>query len=494
MIKQHRFIFALLIILFIGPGGIASMAAVPQADEATIQQVNDLFVAASARANPSVVAIISSRVVQQRRPSQYFWGFDYYPYQSSVLGSGVVIDASEGYIITNNHVVENAEEIEVMFIDRRMVPAEVIGTDPQSDVAVLKVDADNLKQIEISNSDALRIGEWVLAIGNPFNQDHTITAGIVSAKGRSDVISRSPSEPFPYEDFIQTDAAINRGNSGGALVNLDGELVGINTAIVTDGLSQSNLGIGFAIPVNMVMRVADDLIEYGRVTRASLGVYINLVDINAAMARALGMDTPEGILVDGVEDGTPAEKAGIREGDIITKVDDTSIRNNSHFRVVISSSRPGEQHRITFLRGGRERTVTVVLGELEPEPTQASQENVPSEDQAEDSRTGFTIADLDSRVSQRIITALMAQGIELPASEGVLVTGVNPGSRAARVGIERGDLIVKIGDDEIRNVRDFDRAMEKYEAGDAVLLRIARIETTGSTAYPVAFTIGLELN
>jgi len=491
MIRQHKYLYTLLIVLLIGAGGILNATAGAQANEVTIQQVNDLFVAASARANPSVVAIISSRVVQQgsnpwdylfrngpQRPSEY---------QSTALGSGVIINAM-GYIVTNNHVVEGAEEIEVMLIDRRMVSAEIIGTDPLSDLAVLKVEANNLQQIDVGDSDALRIGEWVLAIGNPFSQDHSITAGIVSAKGRSDIISGQR-----YEDFIQTDAAINRGNSGGALVNLGGELIGINTAIVTEGFSQSNLGIGFAIPVNLVMRVVNDLIEYGEVNRAYLGVSMNLVDIDAAMARALGMESPEGVLIDGVEEGTAAERAGIREGDIIIRVDDTPIRNNSHLQVVISSSRPGEQHRISYLRNGRERTANVVFDELPVEASVATMENVPSGDQTEQSRTGFTVADLDSRVSQRTITSLMSQGVEIQASEGVLVTGINPGSRAARVGIERGDIIVKVGDDEIRDVRDFDRALEKYEAGDAVLLRVTGFRASATEVYPVAFTVGLEL-
>ncbi len=488
MIRQHKFFYSLLIVLLIGAGGITRATAGAQADDVTIQQVNDLFVAASAKANPSVVTIISSRVVQQEWDMFRNWPRQPSTYQSTALGSGVVVDDSEGYIITNNHVVEGAEEIEVMLIDRRMVSAEIVGTDPYSDLAVLKVEADNLQQIEVGNSDALRIGEWVLAIGNPYSQDHTITAGIVSAKGRSDIIRDQQ-----YEDFIQTDAAINRGNSGGALVNLEGKLIGINTAIVTEGFSQSNLGIGFAIPANLVMRVVSDLIEYGKVNRAYLGISMNLVDIDAAMARALGMESPEGVLVNGVTDGTAAERAGIREGDIIIMVDDTPIRNNSHLQVVISSYRPGEQHRITYLRNGRERTVTVTLDELPVELAEANQENAPTGVQAENSRTGFTVADLDSRVSQPTITALMSQGVEIQANEGVLVTGVDPGSRAARVGIERGDIIVKIDDDEIRNVRDFDRALEKYENGDAVLLRITGFRTSEGEVYSVAFTVGLEL-
>ncbi|GAG41263.1 unnamed protein product, partial [marine sediment metagenome] len=253
-----------------------------------ITQINDAFVKAAAGANPPVVSIKSERVYRRRVPHAFrdFWG-DQFPERESrgmVLGSGVIIDADEGYVVTNNHVVEDAEEIWVQLFDRREVPGEVVATDPGTDLAVIKIQADDLQAAKIGDSDQLRIGEWVLAVGSPFSQslDHTVTAGIVSAKGRSEVLNFRRDRP--YEDFIQTDAAINPGNSGGALVNLEGELIGINTAIATDGFSRSSAGVGFAIPVNLVMRVVADLVEHGKVTRAWLGVQIQTLGPSVAKA------------------------------------------------------------------------------------------------------------------------------------------------------------------------------------------------------------------
>ncbi len=482
MNKQRTFIFSALILLLVEAGTLAAANPTAAADNATAQQINNMFVAASSKANPSVVTIASERVVQRRfrNPFFNFRGDDFGnfgpapEYRSSVLGSGVVIDAALGYIVTNNHVIENAEEIDVMLLDKRVITAEVIGTDPRSDVAVIKVDADNLQQAQIGNSDELRVGEWVLAIGSPFspNLDHTVTAGIVSAKGRSEVFSGDR-----YEDYIQTDAAINPGNSGGALVNLDGELVGINTAIATDGFSRSSAGVGFAIPINLVMRAVDDLIEHGKVTRAYLGVDMNIKDIDASMAKALGMKSPEGVLVSSVREGTAAEKAGIKEEDVIIKVDDIPIRNNSHLRVVISSSRPGDQRKIKVIRDGKEKTITVKLDELPPVETLAARDDDRDEEATVPSRTGFSVADLDSREAQRF---------DLQAEDGVLVTRVDPRSKAARGGIRPGDVVVRIDDNKIRNLRDYRQALKGYKQGDNVLLRVVRGE--------VSLYVGLELS
>lgn len=442
----------------------APLAAAAQ-DEITVQQINDLFVEASSRANPSVVTIKSERVVQRnfRHPFFDFWDFDTRPMPESrgtVLGSGVIINGREGYLVTNNHVVEKAEEIFVNLVDGREVIAEVIGTDPPSDIAVLKVDADELGQATIGNSDDLRIGEWVLAIGSPFseNLDHTVSAGIVSAKGRSNIMGGTQ-----YEDFIQTDAAINPGNSGGALVNLKGELVGINTAIATDGFSRSNAGVGFAIPVNLVMRIVEDLIEYGKVTRAYLGVYIQLVD--PALAKALGMKTPEGALVTRVDDGTPAEKAGIREGDVIVKFDDVNIRDNSHLRNVVSSSRPGNRHKLIIIRDKKEKALTVLLAERPDDEVLAAGEQDETED--ETGRAGIAVAELDDVEAGRY---------DIQADQGVVITRVDPRSSAARVDIRPGDVIIRIDETRIENVGDYRQVMKGYKKGDTVLIRISRGE------------------
>ncbi|UCH62217.1 MAG: Do family serine endopeptidase [Fidelibacterota bacterium] len=483
MNKRQTWIFSVLFFLLLGAGNLV-IAAPPAAagDDINARQINDLFILASSKANPSVVTIASERVVQRsfRHPFFDFWGDDFGPFgpapesRSRVLGSGVIINASQGYIVTNHHVIEDAEDIEVMLIDRRELSAKVVGTDPSSDIAVIKVEIDNLQQAQVGNSDDLRIGEWVLAIGSPFspNLDHTVTAGIVSAKSRSDVLSLSSRR---YEDFIQTDAAINPGNSGGALVNLNGELVGINTAIATNGFSRSSAGVGFAIPINLVMRVVDDLIEYGKVTRAYLGVLIQ--DVDASLAKALDMKSPEGAIVNEVHSDTPAEKAGIKEGDVIIRVDDIAIRDNSHLRNVISSSRPGDRRKVVVIRDGKEKTITVKLGELPSEETLAARDNDRDEDETVQSRTGFAVAELDSREAQQF---------DVRAEEGVLVTRINPRSKAARGGVQPGDVVVKIDDVKISDLSDYRRALKDYKEGDTVLLRIVRGE--------VFLYVGLELS
>ena len=480
MNKRQTWMLSVLLFLLLGAGSLVAAAPAAAPDNITVRQINDLFISASSKANPSVVTIASERVVQRpfRHPFFDFWGDDFGNFgpapesRGRVLGSGVIIDAAQGYIVTNHHVIADAEDIEVTLIDKRVLPAEVVGTDPSSDIAVIKVKADNLQQSQVGSSDELRVGEWVLAIGSPFspNLDHTVTAGIVSAKGRSDVFSGGR-----YEDYIQTDAAINPGNSGGALVNLDGELVGINTAIATDGRSRSSAGVGFAIPIDLVMRMVGDLIEHGKVTRAYLGVIIQAVD--ASLAKALDMKSPEGAIVSEIHRDTPAEEAGIKEGDVIIRVDDIAIRDNSHLRNVISSSRPGDRRKLKVLRDGKEKTIAVKLGELPPEETLASRDDDRDEEATVQSRTGFAVADLDSREAQRF---------DLRAEDGVLVTRVNPRSKAARGGIRPGDVVVRINDQKIRNLRDYRQALKGYKKGDTILLRIVRGE--------VFLFVGLELS
>ncbi|UCD39116.1 MAG: Do family serine endopeptidase [Fidelibacterota bacterium] len=463
MKRGYRQITLILIIALLSSANLVLAAPKPLGTNVTAQEINNLFIAASSKANPSVVTIKSERIIRREfnHPFFEFWDFDFRPSPESrgrILGSGVIINSREGYIITNNHVVQESEDIFVDLEDGREVSAEIIGTDPPTDLAVIKVDADNLKQAIRGDSDELRIGEWVLAIGSPFseNLDHTVSAGIVSAKGRSNILSGNR-----YEDFIQTDAAINPGNSGGALVNLEGELVGINTAIATNGFSRSNAGVGFAIPINLVMRVAEDLIDHGKVTRAYLGVNIQPVD--PALAKALDMKNPEGALVSEVHDGTPAEKGGVKEGDVIIKVDAISIRDNSHLRNVISSSRPGDRRKLTIIRDGREKTLTVELDELAEEALAATARDESREGST--GRAGLAVADLDSRDALRFDPRL---------DDGVVVTRVDPSSPAARVDIRPGDIIVRVGDTEVNDLRDYRQAMKAYKSGDTVLLRIAR--------------------
>ena len=291
-----------------------------------VSQFSSTFADAAEKVNPSIVTIMVNKTVKQERfhngnpfeellPREFFGQ----EFQTRALGSGVIVDKDNGYILTNNHVVENMDEIIVKLIDKREYDAEIVGSDPKSDLAVIKIQTNDLEAIKLGDSDKLRVGEWVLAIGSPFNENlsHSVTAGIVSALGRSNIMSNDN-----YEDFIQTDAAINPGNSGGALVNLNGELIGINAAIATGGYERSNRGVGFAIPINMVKKVMNDLINEGRVIRSWLGVYIQ--DLDDATARAMELDTRDGALIGDVVKNSPAEKAGIEIGDIITSFDSTN--------------------------------------------------------------------------------------------------------------------------------------------------------------------------
>ena len=465
MNKRSNFWLVTAALLVLLAGELTAQRAAPRQNVNAVD-VNNLFVAASAKANPAVVTIATERVVRRsRRASLFdFWGREFAPERESrgsVLGSGVIFDADNGYIVTNNHVVEDAEDITVTLYDRRRIPAQLVGTDPASDVAIIKVSVDHLESVELGDSDQLRVGEWVLAIGSPFsaNLEHTVTAGIVSAKGRSDVLSFRRDS---YEDFIQTDAAINPGNSGGALINLNGQLVGINTAIATDGLSRANAGVGFAIPINLVKRVADDLIKQGHVTRAWLGVLIE--PVTESVAQAFKIDHRNGAVVNQVMEDSPAERAAIKEGDIILKVDGVEIRDASHLRNVISSSRPGDRRDLTVIRKRKVKTVTVRLEEL-PGQVQvaAADDEVDRDDIGDD--TGFAVADLASQDAGRF---------DVRVREGVLVTRVNPRSQAARSDIRPGDVVVRIGDKRIKDTGDFHQALKNYRRGDTLLLRIAR--------------------
>ena len=289
------------------------------------QEFSEAFIKVASNGNPAVVSIVSEKVIEQHY-NQFFSPFgDQFPQGESrghSLGSGVIIDSDEGYIITNNHVIDDAEDIKVILYDKREIRGTIVATDPPSDLAVIKVDPNGLSTVALGNSDQLSVGEWVVAIGSPFglHLNHTVTAGIVSAIGRSSVISRNN-----FEDFIQHDAAINPGNSGGALFNLDGELVGINTAIATDGYSRANAGVGFAIPINMVKREMEDLISDGKVSRGWLGVQIQ--DIDEGMAKALQLNGWNGAIISQVIKNSPAEDAGVEKQDVIIAVNGVKVED-----------------------------------------------------------------------------------------------------------------------------------------------------------------------
>ncbi len=363
---------------------------------------------------------------QQRRPRQV---------QSA--GSGVIVDAAKGYILTNHHVVENAEEIEVVLSDNRNLKATVVGSDPGTDIAVLQVDNDKgLVQMKLGNSDQVEVGDFVLAIGNPFGLQHTVTSGIVSALGRSGI------NPDGYEDFIQTDASINPGNSGGALVNLKGELIGINSAIFSN--SGGNIGIGFAIPVNIAKSIMNQILQFGEVKRGLLGVSIS--DFNADSAKAYGVEgTAEGALVQEVADGSAAEKAGIEVGDVIVSVDGQRIKSASDLRNTVGLKRSGDTVRVEVIREGKRRKFTALLSEL----------SIAAKIGGEEIHPGLAGAELGNHEGKA----------DQFAGPGVLIESIEPESPAALAGLLANDIIVSVNRIRVRNVRELQQA-----AGQQTLL------------------------
>jgi serine protease Do/serine protease DegQ len=343
------------------------------------------------------------------------------PFQSA--GSGVIFDARSGYIVTNAHVVENASEITVTLQDGRDLKAEIIGSDTPSDVAVVRVKPDGLTQIPLGDSARAEVGDFVVAIGNPFGLQHTVTSGIISG------LSRSGINPDGYEDFIQTDASINPGNSGGALVNLRGELIGINTAILSR--SGGNIGIGFAIPVNMARSVMEQLIRYGTVKRGQLGV--SMYTVTPDIAHSLGLPSVVGALVSQVVEGSPADRAGIRTGDVITSVNSQPVKSNSELRNTIGLLRVGDKVEIGLLRDGKPLRVTAVIADTTTELTGGPAS-------IHKSFEGSVLADA-------------------PDAGGALVRSVEPGSAAAQAGLRAEDVIVGANRGRVNSVRDLrDRA------------------------------------
>ena len=430
---------------------------------------SNAFIKVAEKGNPTVVSIISEKTIE--RNLHYFLepfenGFPREERKGHSLGSGVIIDASNGYIITNNHVIEDAEEIKVILFDKREMKAKIIAADPPSDIAVIKVESDGLTTVDLGNSEKLKVGEWVVAIGSPFglHLNHTVTAGIVSAVGRNDVISRNN-----FEDFIQHDAAINPGNSGGALFNLDGKLVGINTAIATDGFSRANAGVGFAIPINMVKRVMEDLISDGKVTRGWLGVSIQ--DVNEGMAKALKLEDRNGAIISQVMKDSPAEDAGVKEQDVIIEVNGKIVNDSSNLKNLISSGRPNDKTKLTIIRDGREKNLTVTLG-LRPGEKELT----------ETYKYGEKRFDL---LGLKVETYESEEGAFANTKEGVRVIEIKPGSPADDGNIQRGDIIIEIGKSNISDKNDYDFEMAEYLEGDTIMLRVIR---GGSPLY-IAFEI-----
>jgi serine protease Do len=375
------------------------------------------------------------------------------------LGSGVIV-SPEGYILTNNHVVDGATEVKVALGDKREFTARVVGTDPKSDIAVVKIDADHLSYITIGDSANVQIGDQVLAIGNPFGVGQTVTMGIVSALERGGLGIED------YEDFIQTDAPINPGNSGGALVNDRGELIGINTAILAHG-SEGNQGIGFAIPVNQARQVMTALVKNGKVVRAYMGIMLQ--DLTPAMAKAFGTGDTHGALVGDVTTDSPAERAGLQKGDIIREVDGKPVDSGNQLRNRISSQSPDSSVNLKVERNGSMKSFTVKLSEY---PTK--------DERASNDRKSDSQSKQDIEVEE--LTPEVARELHLsPRTKGVVVTGVNPDSRAAESGLRRGDVIQEVNRRPVENEEQFEAAMQR--GGDNALLLVNR---QGNTLFVAA--------
>jgi serine protease Do len=440
------------------------------------RDLSTAFQEVSKAVKPSVVSIQTlrrmgapARVVPgprtpSRDPMRDFFGDDFFdrffgpnvPRGENVIrggGTGVIV-SEDGYILTNNHVVENMDQVTVTLSDERTFEAEVVGSDPKTDVAVIKIAAKDLAPAELGDSDALNVGEWVLAVGSPFGLSQTVTAGIISAKGRANVGLAE------YQDFIQTDAAINPGNSGGPLLDLGGKVVGVNTAIISR--SGGYMGVGLAIPINMARHVMDAIINEGKVVRGFLGVIIQ--DLTPDLAQSFGYDGEHGVLVSEVSEHGPAADAGLKTDDIIIEFDDKPARSMNQLRIDVAATKPGASVELKVFRGGDVRTLDVKIGELESESL----------------ATGKTEPTDDLGMSLQTLTPEAARQLELADTAGVLVTNVEPGGIAERSGLLKYDVIFMVGATPVEDLHGFHAALRDHDLDHGVRLKV---KTRGSSRY-----------
>ncbi len=442
-----------------------AVAAKPSVE--TLQAIQEAFVEVAERVKPSVVNINTTQKARPSRrppldpslrgPFRDFFGDDFFErffregprrdLERRSLGSGVIVD-QQGFILTNNHVTERADEIQVTLADKRTFKAKVVGSDPKTDLAIIRIEkATGLIPARLGNSDVIRIGEWAIAIGNPFGLAQTVTVGVISATGRSNVGITA------YEDFIQTDASINPGNSGGPLVNIRGEVIGINTAIVAAGQ-----GIGFAIPINMAKGIKDMLIAQGRVVRGWLGVQIQ--GLTEDLAAQFGVKPDEGVLIANVLKDGPADKGGLKSGDVILEIDGSKVAGVSQLQRFIAGVPPGKQVNLKLRREGRELTLALAVEEMPTEEPVAVA--VPEEQGA--GRYGFKVQDL---------TPELREQFGLKEAEGVVVSELAPEGPAARTGLRPGDVILEVGRQRVKNTKEFAAAVRRARE-KGLLLRVWR--------------------
>jgi serine protease Do len=415
---------------------------------------------------PSVVNISSSKVVRNRMGSEdmsterffrRFFGDDGLgrpnvpkTQREKALGSGVIV-SPEGYIVTNNHVVDGATDVQVALSDKREFKARIVGTDSKTDIAVLKIDSNNLAPITIGDSSKVQVGDVALAIGDPFGVGQTVTKGIISATGRGNLGIED------YEDFLQTDAPINPGNSGGALINDRGELIGINTAIISHG-SGGSQGIGFAVPSNLAREVMNQIVKTGHVTRAYLGVYVQ--DITPAMARAFGQKESQGVVIGDVSPEGPAKTAGLMRGDIILGVTGKPVSDSNQLRMSISMMQPGTDVTIKYFRDGSEHQAIVKLAEM---PTEVAKANSDEESSGGNKALeGVEVTNLSGSIAREL-------GIS-PSAKGVVVMDIDPASQMAESGLQKGDVIQEVNHQPVTNVSEFQSAIRKSASSPLLLV------------------------
>ena len=459
-----RFVYA-VIVLMVSLNVTTTATAAENSKLVTLRETSEAFSNVAEKAVPAVVFVKVEKTVEAPSggiPFEFNGPFDPFgddffdrffrrqqpqgsprEYHQMAQGSGCII-SSDGYILTNHHVVGDVDKIMVKLHDGRELEAKVIGSDEKSDVAVIKVDAQNLPVLPLGDSDKLKIGEWVIAIGNPFGLAETVTVGVVSATGRSNV------HIADYEDFIQTDAAINPGNSGGPLLNLDGQLIGINTAIFSQ--SGGYMGIGFAIPINMAKNIKEQLLKYGKVTRGQLGISVQ--PLTKELADSFKLESTKGILVADVLSDTPAEKAGLKTGDIILKLNGEDVADIGSFRNKIAMMAPGTNVQLLILREGKEQQVSVEIGELSEMTAQAGTSDISG-------KLGLQVKDL---------TEETAKMYGVPVDKGVIVTGVAAYSPAYMEGIKPGAVILSVNRKSIGSVLEFNKALKEAAQTKKVLL------------------------